>query len=231
MAAARHSLLSALLAMGALAACAPTQATQNTQNTQNTPGTAAGGDLAAKPAVDRQERPGTPRVRSAVQAFSVNASRLDPYQQTHFRVRWDGRFVPGMASVSAIERRSRQVEHRSGGDPGNRRVVPGLTEISPIRLMRYVTHDTSFEDWADTVWTAEGTSAISLQNYRKDITVELLNRQGTPVKAYRLYRCWPMEYQAIAALDAEYEAPAQEILEIQCEGWERDKSVAEPSEY
>ena len=47
---------------------------------------------------------------------------------------------------------------------------------------------------------------------------------------YLVHRCWPSEYVAVGALDANHGAVAIETLVIQNEGWERDTSVVEPLE-
>src|SRR6186713_2537897 len=86
--------------------------------------------------------------------FSVNISptRFDPYKNFKFRVKWDGHYVAGITRVSGLRRRTDVIEHREGGDPSSSRKSPGRTVYEPITLERGVTHDTAFEDWANTVW-------------------------------------------------------------------------------
>jgi len=50
------------------------------------------------------------------------------------------------------------------------------------------------------------------------------------VKAYKVYRAWVSEYQALPELDANGNAVAIEQMTLQNEGWERDEAVAEPTE-
>jgi len=71
---------------------------------------------------------------------------------------------------------------------------------------------------------------MSLADFRKDLTLELLNEQGAVVKAYNIYRCWVSEFQAMPELDANGNAVAIEMLVLQNEGWERDEAVVEPTE-
>lgn len=162
--------------------------------------------------------------------FPVNTHRYDPYKRINFRVVWDGQPISGVTHVSPISRRTQVVKHRSGSDPANSRSAPGLTTIQPITLRRGVTHDTAFEAWANLVWNPEGQSAMSLKNYRKNITIDLLNLSGTVVKRYMLHRCWPTLYVPLAVLDADTDLVAEEVLMIQCESWERDKGTMEPAE-
>ena len=84
--------------------------------------------------------------------FSVNAHRFDPYKNFKFRVKWDGRYVAGVAKVGALKRSTELVEHREGGDPSTSRKSPGRTKFEAITLERGVTHDTEFEQWANKVW-------------------------------------------------------------------------------
>ena len=49
-------------------------------------------------------------------------------------------------------------------------------------------------------------------------------------KAYKVYRCWVSEYQALPELDANAHVIAIEHMVVQNEGWERDTAVTEPTE-
>ncbi len=162
--------------------------------------------------------------------FVVNASRFDPYKNFKFRVKWDGKPVAGVSKVSVLKQSTEPVEHREGGDPSTVRKTPSVWKFEAITLERGVTHDPEFENWAKLVWNVEGDAAISLANFRKDITIELLNEQGTVAKAYNVYRCWVSEYQALPELDANANAVAIEMLVLQNEGWERDLDVVEPTQ-
>ena len=73
-------------------------------------------------------------------------------------------------------------------------------------------------------------SEVSLANFRKDIYLEFYNEAGQLVIAYKIYRCWVSEYQAMPDLDANANAIAIEHIKIENEGWERDTSVTEPLE-
>jgi len=164
--------------------------------------------------------------------FSVNASRFDPYKNLKFRVKWDGRYVAGVSKVSALKRTTEVVMHREGGDPSTVRKSPGQTSYEPITLERGVTHDLEFEQWANKVWNLGSGlgSEVSLADFRKDLIIEFYNEAGQLVIAYKVYRCWPSEYQALPELDAGANAVAIQTLTLQHEGWERDYEVTEPSE-
>jgi len=164
--------------------------------------------------------------------FSVNLERFDPYKNFKFRVKWDGRYVAGVSKVSALKRTTEVVEHREGGDPSTGRKSPGRNKFEPITLERGVTHDLEFERWANKVWNfgAGLGLEVSLKDFRKDIIIEFYNEAGQLAIAYKVFRCWVSEFQALPDLDANANAVAIQHLKLENEGWERDLAVTEPSE-
>jgi phage tail-like protein len=164
--------------------------------------------------------------------FTVNPGRVDPYKNFKFRVKWDGRYVAGVSRISALRRSTEVVEHREGGDPSTSHLSPGRTSYAPIRLERGVTHDAAFEEWANRVWRlgAPAGSEVALASFRKDIVIELHNEAGQLVLAYKVYRCWVSEYQALPDLQAEANGVLIEAITLEHEGWERDATIPEPQE-
>lgn len=164
--------------------------------------------------------------------FTVNAQRFDPYKNFKFRVKWDGRYVAGVSKVGALKRSIEMVEHREGGDPSTVRKSPGRAKFEAITLERGVTHDIEFERWANKVWNfGSGLGAeVSLASFRKDILIEVYNEAGQLALAYKVYRCWVSEFQALPDLDANANAIAIQSIKLENEGWERDYDVTEPAE-
>lgn len=164
--------------------------------------------------------------------FSVNAERFDPYKNFKFRVKWDGRYVAGVSKVGSLKRTTEVVKHREGGDPSSSRKSPGKTEYEAITLERGVTHDIEFEKWANKVWNfGSGLgSEVSLKDFRKDIIIEVYNEAGQLAIAYKVYRAWASEFQALPDLDANANAVAIQTIKLENEGWERDYEVGEPGE-
>ncbi len=164
--------------------------------------------------------------------FSVNAQRFDPYKNFKFRVKWDGTYVAGVSKVGALKRTTEVVKHREGGDPSSSRKSPGRSEFEAITLERGVTHDKEFEQWANKIWNfGSGLGAeVSLADFRKDIIIEMYNEAGQLAIAYKVFRCWVSEYQALSDLDANANAVAIQHIKLENEGWERDFEVQEPAE-
>src|SRR5690606_29993131 len=134
--------------------------------------------------------------------------------------------------VGALKRSTEPVEHREGGDPSTTRKSPGRTKFEAITLERGVTHDVEFEEWANKGWNfgsglrAEG----RLMELRKGLIIEVYNEAGQLAIAYKVFRCWVSEYQALPDLDANANAVAIQTLKLENEGWERDYDVVEPAE-
>lgn len=163
--------------------------------------------------------------------FPANPQRLDPYKNFKFRLKWDGVYVAGVSKVGMLKRTTEVVEHE-GGDPSTAHKSPGRSKFEAITLERGLTQDKAFHDWAGLVWNfgARPGAEVSLANMRKNIYLEFYNEAGQLVMAYKIYRCWVSEYQAMPDLDANANAVAIEHIKLENEGWERDTSVTEPSE-
>jgi phage tail-like protein len=168
--------------------------------------------------------------------FTVNATRVDPYKNFKFRIKWDGAYVAGVSKVSVLKRTTEVVKHRDGGDPSTSHKSPGRTEYDPITLERGVTHDLAFEQWANKVWDYQNAQAqnadqeVSLADFRKDVIIDFFNEAGQKVISYHVYRCWVSEYQALPDLDANANAVAIQHIKLENEGWDRDPAVVEPKE-
>ena len=68
--------------------------------------------------------------------FTVNTSRIDPYKNFKFRVKWDGQTVAGVSKVGALKRTTEVVSHREGGDLSTPRHSPASSKFEPITLER-----------------------------------------------------------------------------------------------
>jgi len=176
--------------------------------------------------------------------FPVNSTRLDPYKNFKFRVKWASRpggplqYVAGISKVSGLKRTTEVVKHRDGGDFSSSRKSPGRNEYDPITLERGVTQDVEFEQWANKVWDYNNAQApadqrtmeVSLADFRKEIIIDVFNEAGQKVLSYQVYRCWVSEYQALPDLDANANAIAIQHIKLENEGWIRDTTVKEQPE-
>ena len=157
----------------------------------------------------------------------ATATRLDPYKNFKFVVKFGNTPVAGISKVSGLKKTTEVVKHREGADPSTSRKSPGRTEFDAITLERGITADRDFEIWANQVWffQAQAPSESSLASFRRDITIELRNEAGQPVLRWFVYRCWVSEYQAMSDLDANANAVAIEHIKLENEGWKRDPAL------
>ncbi len=162
--------------------------------------------------------------------FTVNTQRFDPYRNFKFHVKWDGLVVAGLNKCSALKKTTEVVDWREGADPSHGRKLPGKTSYEAITLEKGLTHDPAFEDWANLVNNFSSDADMSLAGFRKDITIDVFNLQGSLAYSYIVHRCWVSEYTALPELDASGNAVAIQSVTLQNEGWERDPAVTEPTE-
>ncbi len=162
--------------------------------------------------------------------FVVNAHRIDPYKNYKFRVIMEGRPVLGVSKVSTLKRTTEVVKHREGGENSTDHKSPGRTTYEAVTMERGITHDRAFEQWANQVHPYSGDPGMDLKNYKKDLTLEVMNEKGHVVFRYFLFRCWVSEFTAMPELDANANAVAIESIKIELEGWDRDTDTKEPNE-
>ena len=158
--------------------------------------------------------------------FPLNLPASEPSKNHTFRVKWDGRTIPGISKVLGLTRITEVLENKDGDNPVHRKSA-GSTRFEVITLERGLSDDTSFEDWANLIWkpgVGPGSDA-SVREFRKDVVIELYNDAEQLVRAYIVRRSWPSEYQALSTLDDGEAAVVTERIRLENEGWERDPSV------
>ena len=163
---------------------------------------------------------------------NVNPQRFDAYKNFKFRLKWDSKYVAGVSKVSALKRTVQVVKFREGGDPSTPRKSPGAADFEAITFEQGLTHDKTFEQWANKVWMVNAGfgSEVSLKDFRKNITLEIYNEAGQLALAYTIFRCWVSEFTASPELDANANAVAIRSMKVENEGWLRDDAVKEPKE-
>jgi phage tail-like protein len=162
--------------------------------------------------------------------FTANPERQDPYRNFKFRVKIDNKYVAGLSKCSALKKTTEKVDWYESGQPATPHRLPGKTSYGDITLTAGVTHDKTFEEWANLVNNFRGDAAMSLKKFRKDIVIDVFNDADQLVLSYQVFRCWVSEYQALAELDAASNAVILQTVKLENEGWQRDESVEEPVE-
>ena len=164
----------------------------------------------------------------------MSARRYNPYKNFKFLIKFESNTDPvaGVSKMTALKRTTEVIKHREGGDPSSSRKMPGRTEYEAITLERGVTHDKDFEQWANKVWFHEGGlgKEVSLKDFKRHLTIEVLNEAGVVSIRYFIFDAFVTEYQALPDLDANANAVAIEHIKIEHHGWQRDDSLQEPDE-
>jgi phage tail-like protein len=155
--------------------------------------------------------------------FRVNPRRRDPYKNFKFRVKWDGRYVAGVTNIGGLHRTIEAVRNRGSGSPIANAKSPDRSGHGAITFERGLTHDAEFERWASNMANSGSGRhpAASLDDFRKEVIVELYNEAGQLAMTYKLSRCWVSEFQALPELDGNANAVAIQRLKLEHDGWER----------
>lgn len=151
--------------------------------------------------------------------------------QPKFRVKWDGKYIPGITEISGLKRNTEVLLHRAGAHYSNVIRTPGQTIYEPLILIRDRVHDKEFEQWVNKVWNwGSGLgSEVSLKDFRKNIIIDLFNDKGQLTMSFKVYRCWPSEYYGLGPLNNDDDDVPFESITLEHEGWERDYEVVPPA--
>jgi len=146
--------------------------------------------------------------------FTTSANRFDPYKNFKFRLKMDGKAVAGIAEVTGIP------ITEISKSKYNKTKQPGLTKFSNVTLKRGITSDADFLNWANSLATHGRSDAENKKkSLQKDVTIELLDEEGTPVLSYLLTGAWISKITG-PNLNATGNEVAIEAIELQHEGVE-----------
>jgi len=136
-------------------------------------------------------------------------ARKDPYKSSKFRVEWAGIQHAGFQKVSGLNRTSEEITYREGPDEMTFRKQPGLTTYDDITLERGImpTGNTELWDWLSLVdeFGVEGSPVEP--EYKKDIAIVLLDKDGSEVRKWEVYRTWISGYSL-----GDFDATANDVL-------------------
>ena len=133
----------------------------------------------------------------------------------------------GFNKVTTPKVTVKEINYRENIDNTRFIKVPGLSNYEPITLSRGVTGNRDLYDWYRLVneeiaflatageLTRDAQYTIpQSEYYRKDVVIEVLNREAKPIKAYYLFNCWPTGYSPGNNLDAQAEEKLVEELTL-----------------
>lgn len=123
-----------------------------------------------------------------------------------------------------------EISYRENIDNARFIKVPGLAKYEPITLSRGVTSSRDLYDWfrlvneeiallatAQELQKDAQYSVTQSDNFRKDVVIEVLDREGKPVKSWYLFNAWPSAYSPGNDLDANSDEKLIEELTLSYE--------------
>jgi phage tail-like protein len=120
-------------------------------------------------------------------------TRPDSASNSSFRLELDGTSLGSFASLEGPGLSIEILEFREGGDPNAVRKLPGRTTWANLTLKRGYVNQSFFESWIHQV--REGAP-----NFRKNLSLVILDHHGAETARYDLYNCWPASWK-LSSLD------------------------------
>lgn len=143
-----------------------------------------------------------------------------PIPKFHFRVEWGNDFRIGFTEVSGLDFETEVIEYREGSSKKYTKTAqPGLQKLSKITLKRgtFEGDYDFYKEWRKTVLFQEGNKTGS--QYRRTVTIKLLNENHDPILTWKLLNAWPSKVQS-TDLKADANEVAIETMELTHEGLE-----------
>ena len=149
------------------------------------------------------------------------ATKADyPLPKFHFQVEWGENLKIGFTEASGLDFETEVIEYREGNSKKyNKSKQPGLTKFANVTLKRG-TFEGNFEyykEWRKTVLFQEGNKTGS--QYRRTVTLKLLNENHEPIITWKLLNAWPSKIQS-TDLKVDANEVAIETMELVHEGLE-----------
>lgn len=116
-----------------------------------------------------------------------------PLPKFHFELEWGGTRI-GFTEVSGLDFETEVIEYREGNMPAyNKTKQPGLTKYTDVTLKRGIILDDFdyFNQWVKTAMFQE-----KKEQYRRTVTIKLLNEEHKAIIVWTLSKAWPSKIQS-----------------------------------
>jgi phage tail-like protein len=133
----------------------------------------------------------------------------------------------GFSEITLPRSTISEIPYRENIDGYRFQKTPGLVRYEPVTLKRGVTNNRDLYDWLRLVndelvllsTANELTGNVrkgprQSENFRKDVIIEVLDREGNPVKGWYLFNAWPTTYKPGDDLNAQSEEKLVEELAL-----------------
>jgi phage tail-like protein len=147
----------------------------------------------------------------------------DPLEKFRFIVQWSATSEAtvlsraGFHDIQMPKRTTTKIHYREGVDPDISAVSPGLNTMEDIVMSRgLVIQDQNNElyKWMSAVHSPTAGSPGALpgassrvahaaaDNFRKDVTIQMLDREGNVARQWQLFNAWPVHFVSGSDLNA-----------------------------
>ncbi|MGN6539424.1 MAG: phage tail protein [Ginsengibacter sp.] len=116
-----------------------------------------------------------------------------PLPKFHFELEWGGTRL-GFTEVTGLDFETEVIEYREGNLPSyNKTKQPGLTKYTDVTLKRGIILDDLeyFNQWVKTAMFQE-----IKEQYRRTVTIKLLNEEHKAIIVWTLSKAWPSKIQS-----------------------------------
>lgn len=153
----------------------------------------------------------------------ARSAKVDPLEKFRFAVSWSAGQSDeatalvrlGFHDIQMPKRSTTKIQYREGIDPDINQVAAGLSTMEDVVMSRGVIIEDAngeFYKWMSAVHkptaghigrealNARGKAALN--NYKKDVTIQLLDREGNVARQWILYNAFPMNFVPGSDLNA-----------------------------
>ena len=143
----------------------------------------------------------------------ARAASKDPLDKFRFKVTIEGFTRLGFTSVEAPSVQMSTTEYYQGGSHLFPNQIMDKATYKPITLMRGVSSNSDFFNWIIDVFDillpngSNATNTLNAPNpvldYRRQVTIEHLDRVGRTIRQYNLFNCLPVEFTPASDFSAD----------------------------
>lgn len=128
-----------------------------------------------------------------------------------FAIEIAGLQVSWFHKISGLENESAVIEQFEAGNHNVADQSPGRVKFTPITLSIGATDNKELYNWRQQVIDASSDTGEVDANYKRNVAVVVLDRNGKEKRRYNLFEAWPSRYFA-----GEFDASAEENVVEEC---------------
>lgn len=141
------------------------------------------------------------------------------YDAYTYLVKIDGFVRAGFNKCTGLSGESEVINYSEGGNLTDHK-SPGKVNFGDITLERGATDNNEMYEWWREVYNVRtGSGSADMEELKKSIIIEQLNRAGTAVQKWKVYGAWPRTYKP-GDWDSDSNEKRIESMELVNDGFE-----------